>query len=178
MKIYTKTGDLGNTGLQGNIRVSKSNQRIIAYGSVDEANTVLGIVISYKLDEELTNLFTSIQNELFVVGADLSNPDLNNKKNRVTPEMVKNLETLIDMYEKELEPLTNFILPGGETVASQIHFCRAIIRRAETQVVLLMESEEINAECVKYLNRLSDLFFVLGRVVNKRSGRQDIIWKN
>ena len=177
MKIYTKTGDDGTTGLQGNSRVSKSHPRIIAYGTIDEANAVLGIISSHGLDEDIAGLLNLIQNELFIVGADLSNPKLEDEKNRVTSDMIYNLEKNIDKYEEELSPLTNFILPGGNTVASQLHHVRTVIRRAETCIILLSEQEKINNNCIKYVNRLSDLFFVLGRVSNKRSGQNDIIWK-
>ena len=177
MKIYTKTGDDGTTGLQGNSRISKSHPRIIAYGTIDEANAVLGIISSYELDEDIAVLLNLIQNELFIVGADLSNLKLEDEKNRVTSDMIYNLEKNIDKYEEELSPLTNFILPGGNTVASQLHHARTVIRRAEIYIVLLSEQEKINNNCIKYVNRLSDLFFVLGRVSNKRSGQNDIIWK-
>ena len=177
MKIYTKTGDDGTTGLQGNSRVLKSHPRIIAYGTIDEANAVLGIISSYELDKDIAVLLNLIQNELFIVGADLSNPKLEDEKNRVTSDMIYNLEKNIDKYEEELSPLTNFILPGGNTVASQLHHIRTVIRRAEICIVLLSEQEKINNNCIKYVNRLSDLFFVLGRVSNKRSGQNDIIWK-
>ena len=177
MKIYTKTGDDGTTGLQGNSRVSKSHPRIIAYGTIDEANAVLGIVLSYELDKDIITLLDLIQNELFIVGADLSNPNMEDQKNRVTIDMINNLEKNIDKYEEELSPLTNFILPGGNIIASQLHHVRTVIRRAETCLVLLSEKEKINNNCIKYINRLSDLFFVLGRILNKRSGQKDIIWK-
>ena len=177
MKIYTKTGDGGTTGLQGNSRVSKSHPRIIAYGTIDEANAVLGIVMTYKLDNDIAVLLNLIQNELFLVGADLSNSNLDDKKNRVTSDMIYNLEKNIDKYEEELSPLTNFILPGGNVVAAQLHHVRTIIRRAETCIILLSEKEKINNNCIKYINRLSDLFFVLGRITNKRNGHNDIIWK-
>ena len=177
MKIYTKTGDDGTTGLQGNSRVSKSHPRIIAYGTIDEANAVLGIISSYELDEDIAVLLNLIQNELFVVGADLSNPNLEDEKNRVTSDMIYNLEKNIDKYEEELSPLTNFILPGGNIVASQLHHVRTVIRRAEICIIFLSEQEKINNNCIKYVNRLSDLFFVLGRVSNKRNGQKDIIWK-
>ena len=178
MKIYTKTGDDGTTGLQGNVRVKKSSPRIIAYGAVDEANAALGIVLSYELEPELTKHLTQIQNELFVVGADLSNPDQNNLKNRVTSEMVKNLEKTIDAFENELEPLRNFILPGGNIVASHLHLVRTIVRRAESCVVIAKQTEKINDNCLQYLNRLSDLLFVLARVINKRKGKKDMVWKS
>ena len=177
MKIYTKTGDDGNTGLQGNLRISKSHSRIKSYGMVDEVNAALGLVLSYSLDEDVQETLEKIQNDLFVVGSDLSNPNLNDVKNRVSLELVEQLETKIDKFESELDPLANFILPGGDIAAAQIHHARTIVRRAETQAVELAETDEINANCIRYLNRLSDLFFVMGRLVNKRKGRQDILWK-
>jgi len=177
LKIYTKTGDDGNTGLQGNYRISKSHQRIIAYGTIDEANASLGIIQLNLLDEDIVKILTRIQNELFVVGSDLSNTNLNDSKNRVSLDMINKLEDDIDKLESELTPLKNFILPGGEPEAAQIHYSRAVVRRAETQVVLLSEKDEINSNCIKYLNRLSDLLFVMGRLINKRKGGEDIIWK-
>ena len=176
MKIYTKTGDDGTTGLQGDKRVSKSDQRIIAYGSIDEINSILGIVSSHNLDGDFMAIIKRIQNELFVAGADLSNPDLDNQKNRVAENMIKNLEVEIDKFEGELEPLTNFILPGGEHVAALIHFARTVTRRAETQIIELEKNEKINVLCRKYVNRLSDLLFVMARVINKRNNTPDIIW--
>ena len=177
MKIYTKTGDDGNTGLQGNLRISKSHPRIFAYGAVDEANAALGIVLTNSLDEDIFNVLRKIQNDLFVVGSDLSNPNLNDVKNRISLEMIQELEQNIDKFDAELPPLTNFILPGGVTAASQLHFARTIVRRAETLTVQLAEKDEINSNCIIYLNRLSDLFFVMGRLINKRNGTEDIIWK-
>ncbi|MGQ0795824.1 MAG: cob(I)yrinic acid a,c-diamide adenosyltransferase [Nitrosopumilaceae archaeon] len=177
MKIYTKTGDDGTTGLQGGNRVLKSNLRIRAYGVVDEINATIGIILSSKIDEDITKILTKIQNDLFVVGSDLSNPDLSNKKNRVTAIMVENLEKNIDMLEKELPPLTNFILPGGHKIAALLHLARTITRRAETNLVSLDEKEKVNDECKKYLNRLSDLLFVIARTINKRDQIKDIIWK-
>ncbi len=177
MKIYTKTGDDGNTGVQGNYRISKSHPRIIAYGTIDEANAALGVALSFPLDDDVKKILTEIQNELFVVGADLSNPNLNDVKNRVSLEMIEKLESLIDKFELELAPLTNFILPGGNSSASHLHYVRTIVRRAETLVVKLSEKDEINSNCIRYLNRLSDLLFVMGRLVNKRNGQEDILWK-
>jgi cob(I)alamin adenosyltransferase len=177
LKIYTKTGDDGTTGLQGNLRLSKSHPRVVAYGTIDEVNAALGIVLSYDLDSDIKSLLTLIQNQLFLVGADLSNSNLVDKKNRISSDMILNLENEIDTFEKELAPLTNFILPGGDIVASQIHYVRTVVRRAETKIIFLSEHETINENCIKYVNRLSDLFFVLGRVLNKRKGKKDIIWK-
>ena len=176
MKIYTKTGDDGTTGLQGNNRVLKSDPRIVAYGSIDEINSVLGIISSHKLDDDFSNIINRIQNELFIAGSDLSNPNLDDKKNRVTESMIEKLEQEIDDFENELDPLTNFILPGGDHIASLIHFARTVARRAETQIVALEQNEKINTSCRVYVNRLSDLLFVMGRALNKRKNTPDIIW--
>jgi cob(I)alamin adenosyltransferase len=177
MKIYTKTGDDGNTGLQGDFRISKSHPRILAYGTVDEANAAIGVVLTNTLDEDVSQLLNQIQNDLFLLGSDLSNQNLNDLKNRVTLEMIEKLEESIDIFESELPPITNFILPGGNVAASQIHQVRTIVRRAETLLVKLSDKDEINSNCIKYLNRLSDLMFVMGRLINKRNGVEDIIWK-
>ena len=177
MKIYTKTGDDGTTGIQGGKRISKSNLRIKAYGTIDELNATIGLVLSKKFDDDIENLLRNIQNDLFVAGSDLSNPDLSNMKNRITKEMVANIEKNIDRLENELPPITNFILPGGHEVASLIHIARTIARRAETIVISLNENEKVNDECKKFLNRLSDLLFVIARTVNKKNGFNDIIWK-
>ena len=177
MKIYTKTGDDGNTGLQGDFRISKSHPRIIAYGTVDEVNAAIGVVLTNTLDDDVSQLLNQIQNDLFLLGSDLSNQNLNDLKNRVTLEMIEKLEESIDIFESELPPITNFILPGGNIAASQIHQVRTIVRRAETLVVKLSDKDEINSNSIKYLNRLSDLMFVMGRLINKRNGVEDIIWK-
>lgn len=177
MKIYTRTGDDGTTGLQGGIRISKNHPRIIAYGTIDEANASLGIVLSNNLDSDIMDFLNKIQNELFIAGADLSNPNLDQTENRITSSMITEIEQAIDQFETELSPLTNFILPGGDIAASQIHYSRTIVRRAEIHMISLKEHEEINENCLKYINRLSDLLFVLGRVINKRKRKQDILWK-
>ena len=177
MKIYTKTGDDGITGIQGGKRISKSNLRIQAYGAVDEINAAIGVVLSKKPGDDLESLLQKIQNDLFVAGADLSHADLSTNNKRVTSSMVENLEKNIDRIENELEPLTNFILPGGHEIAAFIHVSRTITRRAETKVIALDEKEKVNDECKKYLNRLSDLLFVIARLINKKNGFEDIIWK-
>ncbi len=150
----------------------------MAYGAIDEINAALGIVLSHSLDRDISETLTNVQNDLFLVGADLSNPNLNDSKNRVSLEMIEKLELLIDKFESELPLLTNFILPGGVPAAAQTHHVRTVTRRAETLVVNLSEKDEINSNCIRYLNRLSDLLFVLGRLINKRSDRGDILWKN
>lgn len=176
-KIYTKTGDDGSTGIIGGKRVSKSNQRIVAYGAVDELNSSIGIILSSKLDDDIHDILEKIQNDLFVVGADLANPNLNESSNRITQDMVKFLETQIDKFENELTPITYFILPGGDTISSQVHLARSISRRAETHIVQLSENDAINKICQVYINRLSDLLFVIARVINKRKMRKDVAWK-
>ena len=177
MKIYTKTGDDGNTGLQGNFRIAKSHPRIMAYGTVDEVNAAIGIVLTNSLDDDVSQLLSQIQNDLFLLGSDLSNQNLNDLKNRVSLDMIEKLEGSIDKFESELPAITNFILPGGNVAAAQTHQVRTIVRRAETLVVQLSDKDEINSNCIKYLNRLSDLMFVMGRLINKRNGVEDIIWK-
>ena len=178
MKIYTKTGDDGKTSLFDNSRVWKSHQRIMSYGAVDELNSALGIAISLDLDIEVKNILVQIQNDLFVVGSDLANPDMSKTDIRVSETMIEFLEEKIDIAESELPDLTSFILPGGTLFASILHLSRTIARRAETHVVALSQDEEISKNAVVYLNRLSDLLFVLARSVNKRKNVSDIIWKS
>ena len=177
MKIYTKTGDEGKTSLFDNSRVLKSNIRIMSYGAVDELNSSLGIALSLELIPEIKDILIKIQNDLFVVGSDLANPNMSDKKIRTTPEMITFLEQKIDLLEPQLEPLTSFILPGGTLLASIIHMSRTISRRAETHVVELSKTQKINKEAVIYLNRLSDLMFVLARTINNRKNIPDIVWK-
>ena len=177
MKIYTKTGDGGKTSLFDNSRVLKSDVRIMSYGAVDELNSSLGIALSLELIPEIENILIKIQNDLFIVGSDLANPNMSDKKIRTTPEMITFLEQKIDLLEPQLEPLTRFILPGGTLLASIIHMSRTISRRAETHVVELSKTQKINKEAVIYLNRLSDLMFVLARTINNRKNIPDIVWK-
>ena len=177
MKIYTKTGDEGKTSLFDNSRVWKSDNRIMSYGAVDELNSVLGILGSLDLELEVKKIINSIQNDLFVVGSDLANPDMTNTKIRTTNEMVEYLEQIIDNFEAELPDLVSFILPGGTLISSILHLSRTVARRAETHVVELSRKEEINKISGIYLNRLSDLLFVLARIANKRKNIDDIVWK-
>ena len=177
MKIYTKTGDGGKTSLFDNSRVLKSDVRIMSYGAVDELNSSLGIALSLELIPEIENILIKIQNDLFIVGSDLANPNMSDKKIRTTPEMITFLEQKIDLLEPQLEPLTSFILPGGTLLASIIHMSRTISRRAETHVVELSKTQKINKEAAIYLNRLSDLMFVLARTINNRKNIPDIVWK-
>ena len=177
MKIYTKTGDEGKTSLFDNSRVWKSDERIRSYGAVDELNSSIGIAISLELDHEIKDILIRIQNDLFIVGSDLANPNMSDKKIRTTFEMIVFLEQKIDLLESQLKPLTSFILPGGTLLASIIHLSRTISRRAETHVVELSKNEEINKDAAIYLNRLSDLMFVLARSINNRKKIPDVVWK-
>ena len=177
MKIYTKTGDEGKTSLFDNSRVWKSDERIMSYGAVDELNSSIGIALSLELDHEIKDILIKIQNDLFIVGSDLANPDMSDKKIRTTIEMITFLEQKIDLLEPQLEQLTSFILPGGTLLASIIHLSRTISRRAETHVVALSQNEEINKDAAIYLNRLSDLMFILARSINNRKKISDIVWK-
>ncbi len=177
MKIYTRTGDDGTTGLIGGKRVKKSSPRIIAYGAVDETNSAIGVVLAAEIDPDLRDLLTRIQNDLFVVGSDLANPDLENTRGRVTEEMTKYLESQIDRLEVELDPITYFILPGGSEIASRVHLARATCRRAEANIIEASEKEKINNLCQVYINRLSDLLFVIARTANRRMKVKDVAWK-
>ena len=178
MKIYTKTGDDGKTSLFDNSRVWKSHERIMSYGAVDELNSAIGVVISMDLDHQIKETLLRIQNDLFIVGSDLANPDMANTKFRTTEKMVSLLENDIDLFEPELADLTTFILPGGTLMSSILHLSRTISRRAETFVIALSQKEPINQTSAIYLNRLSDLLFVLARTLNKRQNVDDVAWKH
>jgi cob(I)alamin adenosyltransferase len=182
MKIYTKTGDKGETGLFGGGRVSKDNLRIEAYGTIDELNSVLGVAINDVKEESVILLLKEIQSQLFVAGSDLASPrDKENAKfkiPRVSKEFSESIERKIDFYSGKLDELRNFILPGGSRGAAQLHLARTVCRRAERLVVALNKTVETGAEIIVYLNRLSDLFFVLARYENSVSGVPDVVWKN
>ena len=182
MKIYTKTGDKGETSLFDGTRVKKSSSRIESYGSVDEINSHIGMLMSLmssksNLTDIVEDLFI-IQHQLFTLGSDLANPHqkLDNYP-RITESEVTFLENCIDKFDKELEPLKAFILPGGTVQASQCHVIRTVTRRSEIKSVDLYLNNEISKNCLVYINRLSDLFFILARVCNRRQGQEDIIWK-
>ena len=177
MKIYTKTGDEGKTSLFDNSRVWKSDERILSYGAVDELNSSIGVALSLELDPEIKDILIKIQNDLFIVGSDLANPKMSDKKIRTTTEMITFLEQKMDLLEPQLEPLTSFILPGVTLLAAILHLSRTISRRAETHVVALSRNEEINKDAAIYLNRLSDLMFILARSINNRKDKPDIVWK-
>lgn len=176
-RIYTKSGDGGETGLGDGTRVAKDHPRVTAYGEVDELNAVLGLVAAYCPDAPETGLLRTIQNDLFDVGADLCLPPLANEEPgkclRVTAGQAERLEKAIDRLNENLAPLRSFILPGGMPAAAWLHLARTVCRRAERAVVTLMRTEPVNPQVVIYLNRLSDFLFVLSRVAN---GGQDVLW--
>ena len=181
MKIYTKTGDSGETGLFGGERVSKNTIRIEAYGTIDELNAFIGLTIIEVSDKSVKDLLQKIQNWLFSIGADLATPDNEKTKKlnvfRTSEEYYRYIEKEIDKYESKLDELRNFILPGGTKGAALLHICRTITRRAERMVVALNSTVKIGNNIIIFLNRLSDLFFVLARFDNAVTGTPDIEWK-
>lgn len=182
MRIYTRTGDQGETGLFGGQRVPKNHPRVCAYGEVDELDAHLGICVALCDDVELRAALERIQGDLFVVGADLASPQEEGERvgkksiPRVTEGMGAALETLIDRYEEGVPGLKTFILPGGTLLAAQLHLARCVCRRAERAVITASGREAINPDVVVYLNRLSDLLFTLARWVNLRAGQPETPW--
>jgi len=184
MKIYTKAGDSGDTALFGGARVSKDAPRVEAYGTLDELNACLGVALA-SLDEataELHPVLRRIQSELFDLGAELATPPerqgdkLTARLVSAGPAQVEALEQAIDRYELSLSPLRSFVLPGGTAAAAGLHMARTVARRAERRVVSLAAQEAVNPELVRYMNRLSDLLFVLARTANRLAGVDDVPW--
>ena len=176
-RIYTRGGDKGKTSLGSGKRVAKHDTRVAAYGTVDEANAVIGLVRLHStgaLDEQLA----SLQNDLFDLGADLCTPEVENPEHpplRITAAQVERLEREIDHINEDLQPLKSFVLPGGSAAAAYLHLARTVARRAEREITLLAEGEALNPEAVRYINRLSDLLFVLARHANQK-GEADVLW--
>ncbi len=177
MKIYTRTGDDGTTGLLGPGRVPKHAPRVEAYGTVDELNAVLGTVRALDPGGAFTQELATFQTALFSIGAVLATTAPQPRLPRATPEDVAQLESWIDRFEGELPVLRNFIQPAGTPLAAQFHLARTVCRRAERRVVALAQLEPVDAEVVKYLNRLADLLFVMARVANRRAGVDDVEWR-
>lgn len=172
-KVYTRTGDDGSTSLVGGKRVSKSSSRVQSYGDVDELNASIGLARKEITDRGLLEIITEIQNDLFILGADLASPS-DVEVPRVSEEMIDKLEKHIDNYLKQLEPLREFILPAGKGSGAYLHFARTISRRAERSVVRLMEEEKQSSHALSYLNRLSDLLFVLARIANESDNFDEV----
>lgn len=173
-RIYTKTGDKGDTGLSTGLRVRKDCPQIHAIGDVDELNSVIGMVSAYDMPNELKDNFIYIQHQLFNLGAELNNADLK----FINKHIIKELEEKIDAYNKKLPPLKNFILPGGGHAAATCHLARAVCRRAERVVVMLNEEQDLNPNLQVYLNRLSDFMFVACRVLSKHAGETETLWSS
>ncbi len=184
MKIYTKTGDQGETSLYGGNRVSKASARVEAYGTIDELNSFIGVTKAEISDEKVLKQLKKIQFDLFTLGSESATPTdkmlLGNGKNRldlmISDKEITELENWMDDFDAQLEPLKFFILPGGGKTAALAHVCRTICRRAERNLVYLKDSEDVRSELIKYLNRLSDYFFVLARYLSKISGEQEEVW--
>jgi cob(I)alamin adenosyltransferase len=181
MKIYTKTGDSGDTGLFGGGRVAKNHPRVEAYGDVDELNATLGLVRAMEPMPRIDEVIVPIQRDLFAIGALLATPDREKmraslEKARIDDARIRELEVAIDHCESELDPLRSFIVPGGTAKAASLHVARTVCRRAERRVVALQETEELPGIVVIFLNRVSDLLFMLARVANKRAGAGEVSW--
>lgn len=177
MKIYTRKGDAGETALFGGTTTIKNNIRIHAYGTVDELNSTIGMVLSYSLSDIGNEILKQVQNDLFVVGATLATPDPGKSRiSEVGQKEIDQLENWIDHLEEDLDPLKSFILPGGSGAGSTLHFSRTVCRRAERDTVELSQEESIPDAAIIYLNRLSDLLFVLARYENKQQEIKETPW--
>ena len=181
MKIYTKTGDAGHTGLFGGGRVSKDDPRVEAYGDVDELNAFLGTARSVEVMPRIDEVLVPVQRDLFSIGALLATPDLEKMhdhlaKAQIDDSRIASLEQEIDACDRELEPLRAFIVPGGTPKAAALHVARTVCRRAERRVIHLQKEVEIPQIVVVYLNRLSDLLFTLARIANTRAGAGEVTW--
>ena len=172
-KIYTRTGDAGSTGLGDGARVAKDSLRVEAMGTVDEVNSCLGVLLAEPLDADIAAELTEVQHDLFDLGGELSIPGYT----AIRADQVERLEQFLDAHNDTLEPLKEFILPGGSRTAGLCHLARAMCRTAERRVAALAAAETVSPVLLQYLNRLSDLLFVLARVLNRRAGGSDVLWR-
>lgn len=175
MRIYTKFGDKGNTTLLGGAVVPKDDLHVKAYGSVDELNAFLGTVLAFSSEEPLTSSLSRIQNDLFIIGAELASKSARAKT--ISPIRITELEAEIDAIAEDLPPLKNFIIPGGSKTASLLHLARTVCRRAERNVVALSKKDKVNPDMVTYLNRVGDLLFMHARQTNYKKKVEEVIWK-
>ncbi|HNP35889.1 MAG TPA: cob(I)yrinic acid a,c-diamide adenosyltransferase [Woeseiaceae bacterium] len=174
-KIYTRTGDDGSTGLGDGTRVAKDSLRVEAYGTVDEANSAIGVILAYNsLPDAVRSCLTEVQHELFELGGELCIPG----HSAITSEFVTRLEVALDGFNADLPRLKEFILPGGSPAAAACHLARTIVRRAERRTYSLAAAEDLRAETIQYLNRLSDLLFVIARVLARADGGQEVMWQH
>jgi len=173
-KIYTKTGDDGTTGLGDGTRVAKDSARVAAYGTVDEANSTIGLVLATGLPEDIASLLTTVQHQLFDLGGELCIPG----HAAIFDADIEALERALDAHNEHLPPLQDFILPGGGEAAARCHLARTVVRRAERETVTLARHDAVRPEAIRYLNRLSDLLFVLARVLARAGGHGEVLWKH
>ncbi len=173
-KIYTRTGDDGSTGLGDGTRVGKDSARVNAYGTVDEANSSIGVVLAAQVPEDIRKLLTTVQHQLFDLGGELCIPG----HAAINAEDVDALERQLDQYNEALPPLKDFILPAGGEAAARCHLARTIVRRAERETVTLARHDAVRPEAIRYLNRLSDLLFVLARVLARADGQGEVLWNH
>ena len=176
-KIYTRGGDAGETSLGDGSRVSKLDARIAAYGTVDELNAAVGVVVAGACPETIREVLVRVQNELFDLGADLSVPIEHEARLRVTQDQVDRLEDECDRFNAELPDLRSFVLPGGSETAARLHVARTVCRRAEREALVAAGAHEVNPLAVVYLNRLSDLLFILARAANAAEGQAEPLWR-
>jgi cob(I)alamin adenosyltransferase len=176
-KIYTRGGDAGQTSLGDGARVSKLDVRIAAFGTVDEVNAAVGVVLAGECPDEMRDVLERVQNELFDLGADLSVPMEREARLRVTREQVDALERDCDAFNAPLSELKSFVLPGGSETAAQLHVARATCRRAEREAIAAAGTVDVNPLVLVYLNRLSDLLFILARAANAAAGREEPLWR-
>jgi cob(I)alamin adenosyltransferase len=172
-KIYTRTGDDGTTGLGDGSRTEKDSLRVEAIGTVDELNSHIGLLLAHELPQDIKDLLSGIQHDLFDLGGEICIPG----REDLTPKNVIHLETALDHYNAKLSPLKEFILPGGSMSASSCHIIRTVCRRAERRLISLKRHEVVSEQAVRYLNRLSDLMFVLARYMNLSKGVDDVLWQ-
>jgi cob(I)alamin adenosyltransferase len=173
-KIYTRTGDDGTTGLGDGTRVGKDSARVNAYGTVDEANSSIGVILATQVPEDIRALLTTVQHQLFDLGGELCIPG----HAAINAEDVDALERQLDQYNEALPPLKDFILPAGGEAAARCHLARTIVRRAERETVTLARHDAVRPEAIRYLNRLSDLLFVLARVLARADGQGEVLWNH
>ena len=173
-KIYTKTGDDGSTGLGDGTRVSKDSARVSAYGTVDEANSAIGLILACDIAEPVRNILVSVQHHMFDLGGELCIPG----HKAIFDADIEHLEKTLDAFNADLPPLKDFILPGGNLAAAHCHLARTICRRAEREVVTLARHDAVRPEAIRYLNRLSDLLFVIARVLARASGHGEVLWNH